>query len=42
MKVVTFINSIENELYKKYFNDVILNYIIQVIPSTTILILKGI
>ena len=40
-KVFTITNNIDNDLYKQYFKDVILNYIIQVIPSTTILILEN-
>lgn len=34
-------NKVENELYKVYFKNVILKYIEQIIPSTTILILNG-
>jgi hypothetical protein len=42
-KVITFTNKrTGSEEYKKYFNNVILKYLMQVIPSTTILILKGI
>lgn len=40
-KVMIFSNLINNSLYKAYFKEVILNYLMQVIPSTTILILKG-
>jgi hypothetical protein len=40
-KVLVFENKISNIYYKQYFKDVIMNYLIQVIPSTTILILKG-
>ena len=40
-KVLRFTNNINNSLYKTYFKEVILNYLMQVIPSTTILILKG-
>lgn len=42
-KVITFTNKrTGSEEYKKYFNNVILKYLMQVIPSTTILILKNI
>ena len=40
-KVVYFKNNIDNDQYKKYFKNVIMKYIMQVIPSTTILILQG-
>lgn len=40
-KVVYFENKINNEHYKKYFKNVIMKYLMQVIPSTTILILQG-
>ena len=40
-KVVYFTNKIDNEQYKKYFKNVIMKYLMQVIPSTTILILQG-
>ena len=40
-KTVYIKNNIDNDNFKKYFNDVILNYIIQVIPSTTILIINN-
>ena len=40
-KVIRIKNNIDNELYKKYFNEVILNYVMQVIPSTAILILEN-
>ena len=40
-KVVYFKNNIDNAQYKKYFKNVIMKYIMQVIPSTTILILQG-
>ena len=40
-KVVYFENKIKNEQYKKYFKNVIMKYLMQVIPSTTILILQG-
>ena len=41
-KVIYFENKINNEMYKKYFKEIILHYLMQVIPSTTILILKNI
>ena len=40
-KVVYFKNNIDNNHYKKYFKNVIMKYLMQVIPSTTILILQG-
>jgi len=40
-KVVYFKNNIDNEQYKRYFKNVIMKYLMQVIPSTTILILQG-
>ena len=40
-KVVYFKNNIDNAQYKKYFKNVIMKYLMQVIPSTTILILQG-
>ena len=40
-KVVYFKNNIGNNHYKKYFKNVIMKYLMQVIPSTTILILQG-
>ena len=40
-KVVYFKNKRNNEHYKKYFKNVIMKYLMQVIPSTTILILQG-
>ena len=40
-KVVYFENKRDNEQYKKYFKNVIMKYLMQVIPSTTILILQG-
>ena len=39
-KIVYFKNNIDNEQYKKYFKKVIMKYLMQVIPSTTILILQ--
>lgn len=40
-KVVTITNHLVSNSYKQYFKNVILPYLLQVIPSTTILILKG-
>ena len=40
-KVFIFENKIDNDLYKQYFFDVIVHYLMQVIPSTAILVLKG-
>ena len=40
-KYFVFENMIDNDLYKEYFREHILPYIMQVIPSTTILVLKG-
>lgn len=40
-KKVILYNKIDNDLYKDYFKKVILKYIEQVIPSTTILVLHG-
>ena len=40
-KVIHFKNNIDNEFYIEYFKTIILNYIMQVIPSTAILILEG-
>ena len=40
-KVLIMHNNIDNDLYKRYFTDVILEYLLQVIPSTTILILDN-
>lgn len=34
-------NNIDNELYKNYLNQVVLKYVLQVIPSTTILVLEN-
>lgn len=39
-KKLTFINARKDKYYKEYFNTVILKYLTQVIPSTTILVLK--
>ena len=40
-KVLYFKNLEENENYKNYFKNIIIKYIMQVIPSTTIMILEG-
>lgn len=40
-KKFVFKNNIDNDLYIKYFNEVILKYVLQVIPSTTILVLEN-
>lgn len=40
-KVLYMHNNLDNTYFKQFFNDVILNYLLQVIPSTTILILDG-
>lgn len=40
-KVLYMHNNLDNIYFKQFFNDVILNYLLQVIPSTTILILDG-
>jgi len=40
-KVLYMHNNLDNAYFKQFFNDVILNYLLQVIPSTTILILDG-
>lgn len=39
-KVIVIKNNINNNFYKKYFKNIILHYLLQVIPSTTILILE--
>lgn len=39
-KVFIMKNNLSSDLYKKYFKEIILNYVMQVIPSTTILILE--
>lgn len=41
-KKLTFTNKIDNKFYKEYFNAVILKYLTQVIPSTTILVFENI
>lgn len=40
-KMVILKNNINNEYYKEYLNNVILKYVLQVIPSTTILVLEN-
>ena len=40
-KTLIMTNHINNDLYKKYFFEVIVNYLMQMIPSTTILILEN-
>lgn len=40
-KVLVFTNNINSDAYKKYFFDVIIHYVMQVIPSTTIVILEN-
>lgn len=40
-KVLVFENKIDNQFYITYFRNVILKYLMQIIPSTTILILKN-
>lgn len=40
-KVVIMKNLINNTLYKRYFNSIILPYLLQVVPSTTIFILEN-
>ena len=40
-KVIRFKNNINNDEYKKYFRNVIAKYLMQVIPSTAILVLEG-
>lgn len=40
-KTLIITNKINNNLYKKYFFDVIVHYLMQMIPSTTILILEN-
>jgi len=40
-KVIHIINHIENDEYRKYFKTVIINYLMQVIPSTSIIILEN-
>lgn len=40
-KVIIFENKINNNNYKNYFKSVIINYLMQVIPSTAIFVLKN-
>ena len=40
-KTLIITNKLNNKLYKKYFFDVIVHYLMQMIPSTTILILEN-
>lgn len=40
-KMIILKNNINNEYYKEYLNNVILKYVLQVIPSTTILVLEN-
>ena len=40
-KVIIFKNKIDNYEYKKYFKSVIINYLMQVIPSTAIFVLEN-
>lgn len=40
-KMVILKNKINNEYYKEYLNNVILKYVLQVIPSTSILVLEN-
>lgn len=40
-KVIIFKNKIDNDEYKKYFKTVIINYLMQVIPSTAIFVLEN-
>lgn len=40
-KVIFFKNNIDNDEYKNYFKSVIINYLMQVIPSTAIFILEN-
>ena len=40
-KVIFFKNNIDNDEYKKYFKTVIINYLMQVIPSTAIFVLEN-
>lgn len=41
-KLLIIKNNIDNDLYKEYFKGIILKYILQVIPSTTILLLENV
>lgn len=40
-KILTLVNKHPSKLFKKYLKETIMPYVMQVIPSTTILILKG-
>lgn len=40
-KIVTLVNKHSSKMFKKYLKETIMPYVMQVIPSTTILILKG-
>lgn len=40
-KVIIFKNNINNDEYKKYFKAVIINYLMQIIPSTAIFVLEN-
>lgn len=40
-KLIIFKNKIENDEYKKYFKTVIINYLMQIIPSTAIFVLEN-
>ena len=40
-KFLTIKNNIDNELYKEYLREIILKYVLQVVPSTTILLLEN-
>ena len=40
-KVIIFKNNINNDEYKKYFKTVIINYLMQIIPSTAIFVLEN-
>ena len=40
-KVIIFKNNIESNVYKNYFKSVIINYLMQVIPSTAIFVLEN-
>lgn len=40
-KVIIFKNNIDSDEYKKYFKTVIINYLMQVIPSTAIFVLEN-
>lgn len=40
-KVIYLTNKIDNDFYKKYFKTVIMHYLMQVVPSTSIMILEN-